>query len=65
MSDVPFKLGFWADKAHRGNGYITEATITASRWAFTHLSVDRVEWRAEVGNTASRTAAGPGAPCAR
>lgn len=51
------EIGFWADKAHRGNGYITEATIAASRWAFTHLSVDRVEWRAEVGNTASRTAA--------
>ncbi|WP_327697105.1 GNAT family N-acetyltransferase [Streptomyces sp. NBC_00459] len=51
------EVGFWTAKAHRGNGYITEATITASRWAFTHLSVDRVEWRAEVGNAASRAAA--------
>ncbi|WP_055534978.1 GNAT family N-acetyltransferase [Streptomyces graminilatus] len=47
------EVGFWAAKAHRGNGYITEATIAASRWAFTRLSVDRVEWRAEVGNAAS------------
>ncbi|MDN0197209.1 GNAT family N-acetyltransferase [Streptomyces sp. S.PNR 29] len=51
------EIGFWATKEHRGNGYVTKATVTASRWAFTHLSVDRVEWRAEVGNTASRAVA--------
>ncbi|UIX33687.1 GNAT family N-acetyltransferase [Streptomyces sp. GQFP] len=51
------EIGFWATKPHRGNGYITEATTKASHWAFTHLSVDRVEWRAEVGNTPSRAAA--------
>ncbi|MFI5685612.1 GNAT family N-acetyltransferase [Streptomyces sp. NPDC051636] len=48
------EIGFWAAKEHRGNGYITEATLTASRWAFTELAVDRVEWRAEVGNKPSR-----------
>ncbi|CAM5445897.1 GNAT family N-acetyltransferase [Streptomyces aurantiogriseus] len=47
------EVGFWATKEHRGHGYTTEATLTASRWAFTDLAVDRVEWRAEVGNTAS------------
>ncbi|GEC10305.1 acetyltransferase [Streptomyces spinoverrucosus] len=51
------EVGFWATKEHRGNGYITEAALTASRWAFTELSVDRVEWRAEVGNSASRAVA--------
>ncbi|MCX5524454.1 GNAT family N-acetyltransferase [Streptomyces bobili] len=51
------EIGFWATKEHRGHGYTTEATLTASRWAFTHLAVDRVEWRAEVGNTASRAVA--------
>ncbi|GKQ34399.1 GNAT family N-acetyltransferase [Streptomyces sp. A012304] len=51
------EIGFWATKEHRGRGYTTEATLAASRWAFTHLAVDRVEWRAEVGNTASRTVA--------
>lgn len=51
------EIGFWAAKEHRGRGYTTEAARTASRWAFTHLAVDRVEWRAEVGNTASRTVA--------
>ncbi|WP_030872433.1 GNAT family N-acetyltransferase [Streptomyces sp. NRRL S-37] len=51
------EVGFWCAKEHRGNGYITEAVLAASRWAFTRMSVDRVEWRAEVGNTASRAVA--------
>ncbi|MFI5572407.1 GNAT family N-acetyltransferase [Streptomyces sp. NPDC051740] len=51
------EIGFWGAKEHRGNGYITEATLAASRWAFTRMSVDRVEWRAEVGNVASRAVA--------
>ncbi|MBV7698985.1 GNAT family N-acetyltransferase [Streptomyces sp. TRM70350] len=51
------EVGFWATKEHRGNGYTTEATVTACRWAFAQLSVDRVEWRAEVGNSASRAVA--------
>ncbi|MEU6578789.1 GNAT family N-acetyltransferase [Streptomyces sp. NPDC046805] len=51
------EIGFWAAKEHRGRGYVTEATLAAARWAFTHLSVDRVEWRAEVGNRASRAVA--------
>ena len=51
------EVGFWATKEHRGNGYITEATIAVARWAFTRLSIDRVEWRAEVGNKGSRAVA--------
>jgi RimJ/RimL family protein N-acetyltransferase len=51
------EVGFWTVKEHRGNGYTTEATLRAAHWAFTHLSVDRVEWRAEVGNTGSRAVA--------
>jgi len=51
------EVGFWATKEHRGNGYITEATVAATRWAFTDLSIDRVEWRAEVGNIGSRAVA--------
>ncbi|MFF8946473.1 GNAT family N-acetyltransferase [Streptomyces sp. NPDC014864] len=51
------EIGFWATKEHRGHGYITEAVLTAARWAFTTLSVDRLEWRAEVGNAASRAVA--------
>jgi RimJ/RimL family protein N-acetyltransferase len=48
------EVGFWAVKEHRGHGYVTEATLAVARWAFTSLSVDRLEWRAEVGNHASR-----------
>ncbi|MFF3851423.1 GNAT family N-acetyltransferase [Streptomyces sp. NPDC002328] len=51
------EIGFWAAKEHRGRGYTTEAARTAAHWAFTHAGVDRVEWRAEVGNTASLTVA--------
>ncbi|MFF7152783.1 GNAT family N-acetyltransferase [Streptomyces jietaisiensis] len=47
------EIGFWAAKEHRGHGYLTEATLAACRWTFLLLSVDRVEWRAEVGNAAS------------
>ncbi|WP_449349559.1 GNAT family N-acetyltransferase [Streptomyces shaanxiensis] len=51
------EIGYWAVKEHRGQGYITEAVLAASRWAVTELSVDRVEWRAEVGNEPSRAVA--------
>lgn len=51
------EIGFWATKEHRRNGYITEATRAAAHWSFTTLTLDRLEWRAEVGNTASRTVA--------
>lgn len=51
------EIGFWATKEHRGNGYVTEAVLTAARWAFVHMSIDRLEWRAEIGNTPSRAVA--------
>lgn len=51
------EIGFWAAEEHRANGYITEAALTACRWAFVHAAIDRVEWRAEVGNRASRAVA--------
>ncbi|NEC26322.1 GNAT family N-acetyltransferase [Streptomyces sp. SID8111] len=51
------EIGFWGAKEYRGRGHITEATLAVCRWAFTRMSVDRVEWRAEVGNRASRAVA--------
>ena len=51
------EVGFWGTKEHRGHGYTTEAVVAASRWAFIQLSIDRVEWRAEVGNNGSRAVA--------
>ncbi|TWV42586.1 GNAT family N-acetyltransferase [Streptomyces misionensis] len=51
------EIGFWGTKEHRGRGYVTEAALTACRWIFTERGVDRVEWRAEIGNHASRAVA--------
>ncbi|MFI6205381.1 GNAT family N-acetyltransferase [Streptomyces sp. NPDC051041] len=51
------EIGFWCAREHRGRGYTAEAALAASRWAFAHAAIDRVEWRAEVGNTASRAVA--------
>ncbi|WP_317443674.1 GNAT family N-acetyltransferase [Streptomyces collinus] len=51
------EVGFWSAKEHRGRGYVTEAVLTSCRWIFTEIGVDRVEWRAEVGNHASRAVA--------
>lgn len=51
------EIGFWATEEHRRNGYITEATLAAAHWSFTALALDRLEWRAEVGNNASRAVA--------
>ncbi len=51
------EIGFWAAPEHRGRGYVTEATLALTRWAFTRVAIDRVEWRAEVGNADSRAVA--------
>ncbi|MEU0129349.1 GNAT family N-acetyltransferase [Streptomyces sp. NPDC006289] len=52
-----YEVGFWTATGHRGAGYTTEAVLRAARWAFTELSADRLEWRAEIGNSASRAVA--------
>ncbi|MGV9252796.1 GNAT family N-acetyltransferase [Streptomyces sp. NPDC003697] len=51
------EIGFWAAREHRGRGHVTEAVLAAARWAFTEVPLDRIEWRAEVGNHASRAVA--------
>ncbi|MFB4423987.1 GNAT family N-acetyltransferase [Streptomyces sp. QL37] len=52
-----YEVGYWTAKEHRGTGYATEALLRAARWAFTDLAADRIEWRAEAGNTPSRAVA--------
>ncbi|MFI9625009.1 GNAT family N-acetyltransferase [Streptomyces sp. NPDC052042] len=52
-----YEVGFWAAKEHRGHGYTAEAVLAAARWTFASLGGDRLEWRAETGNTASRAVA--------
>jgi RimJ/RimL family protein N-acetyltransferase len=51
--DVGFLVAPWA----RGRGYAPAALRTVARWAIATLGLTRVEWRAEVGNHASRRAA--------
>ncbi|MDH6226658.1 MULTISPECIES: GNAT family N-acetyltransferase [Streptomyces] len=51
------ELGFWSVKEHRGRGLVTEAARTLCHWGLTDRDAARVEWRAEVGNTASRAVA--------
>ncbi|MFJ2603382.1 GNAT family N-acetyltransferase [Streptomyces sp. NPDC087425] len=51
------EIGYWATREYRGRGYVTEAVRAVTRWAFVDLAVDRVEWRAEVGNAPSRAVA--------
>lgn len=51
------EIGYWVDPRARGRGVAAEATKALCRWAFTHLRLEIIEWRAEVGNHASRRVA--------
>lgn len=50
-------LGFMVAPSARGRGYCPAAVVAICRWAFTTLGLVRIEWRANVGNTASRRVA--------
>ncbi|MEE1752193.1 GNAT family N-acetyltransferase [Streptomyces sp. SP18CS02] len=52
-----WEIGFYTVGEHRGRGYATETVLGLARWAFTELGSARLEWRAQVGNTGSRTVA--------
>lgn len=51
------QVGYWMDPAARGRGVATAAVRALCGWAFGTLGLGLVEWRAEVGNTASRRVA--------
>jgi RimJ/RimL family protein N-acetyltransferase len=51
------EIGYWLTPEGRGHGYATEAARAACRWAFDQLRLEIIEWRAEVGNHASRRVA--------
>ncbi|ANW21991.1 GNAT family N-acetyltransferase [Streptomyces clavuligerus] len=53
-----WEIGFWTAAEFRGRGIMTEVVGALAHWAFTRLRATRLEWRAEVGNTASRAVAG-------
>ncbi|HEX5540734.1 MAG TPA: GNAT family protein [Micromonospora sp.] len=47
-------VGFFTAPEARGRGYGPAALAAVCRWGFTALRLARIEWRANVGNTASR-----------
>ncbi|MGQ4515792.1 GNAT family N-acetyltransferase [Streptomyces sp. DW26H14] len=51
-----WEVGYWTVREHRGRGYTAEAVAALARWAFAQ-GVERLEWRAETGNTGSRAVA--------
>ncbi|MBQ1074665.1 GNAT family N-acetyltransferase [Micromonospora sp. C31] len=50
-------VGFMADPRARGRGHLSAALTALGTWGFTTLGLARIEWRANVGNTASRRVA--------
>jgi RimJ/RimL family protein N-acetyltransferase len=50
-------VGFVVPPHARGRGYAPAALAAVAAWGFTALGLIRVEWRANVGNTASRRVA--------
>ncbi|MGW5670149.1 GNAT family N-acetyltransferase [Micromonospora sp. NPDC003776] len=50
-------VGFMTAPYARGRGWMPAALGALSAWGFTTLGLARIEWRANVGNTASRRAA--------
>jgi ribosomal-protein-alanine N-acetyltransferase len=53
MAEVGFGLAAWA----RGHGLMARALRLVIAWGFDEAGIDVVQWRAEVGNWASRRAA--------
>jgi RimJ/RimL family protein N-acetyltransferase len=51
------EVGFLVAPQARGRGYATAAVRALAGWGFTELGLTRVQWRAEVGNDASRRVA--------
>jgi RimJ/RimL family protein N-acetyltransferase len=50
-------VGYWMDPAARGRGVATRALRALCRWGFAEYRLGVIEWRAEVGNQASRRVA--------
>ncbi|OKL50048.1 GNAT family N-acetyltransferase [Boudabousia marimammalium] len=50
-------VGYWTAPQYRGQGFMVEAVKAACAYAFETLGWPRIEWRAGVGNWASRKVA--------
>ncbi|WP_029151262.1 GNAT family N-acetyltransferase [Microbacterium indicum] len=53
IADGAAELGYWMAAPGRGRGYVTEAAGAVLDFAFGPMRLERVSWRAVVGNTAS------------
>jgi RimJ/RimL family protein N-acetyltransferase len=51
------QIGYWMDPRARGRGVATAAVRALCEWGFRTLGLGLIEWRAEVGNMASRRVA--------
>jgi RimJ/RimL family protein N-acetyltransferase len=51
------EVGFWVVASERGQGIMPDALRLVCSYAFSELRLARIEWQAEVGNTASLQAA--------
>jgi ribosomal-protein-serine acetyltransferase len=51
------EIGYWLDRSHGGQGYMTEAVAVLVDAARRGLNLDRIEIRVEPGNVASRAIA--------
>jgi RimJ/RimL family protein N-acetyltransferase len=51
------QIGYWLDPVARGRGVATAAVLMLCGWGFERLGLELIEWRAEVGNVASRRVA--------
>ncbi|MET0735143.1 MAG: GNAT family protein [Microbacterium sp.] len=53
------EIGYWMSPGSRGRGLLTEASRAVIDWCFASdgLALQRIEWRAVVGNVASARAA--------
>jgi RimJ/RimL family protein N-acetyltransferase len=55
--DGTAEVGYWTAPAARGRGVAPAAVRAICRWAFSELGPELIEWRAEIGNDASRRVA--------
>jgi RimJ/RimL family protein N-acetyltransferase len=51
------EVGYLVDPLARGHGYATAALGTLAAWGFDAFGLERIRWRAEVGNVGSRRVA--------
>lgn len=52
-----FEIGYWCRQSHQGQGYVTEAVLGITDFAFTHLNAKRVMIRCDTDNHASANVA--------